>query len=497
MLDDALEDFFTEDDGTNPLRRLPFTNPSPSNQGISKFGPSVLTRTGTRSSDTSESRVGGPSDHSSIASTATFFSRIGVIELSLADVCHFIDDGAALRDARIVSVNGYREPAGPVAHRFIVLHLHRSQRKDIWLRLDRRRGQGISLFKFVMGSGVTKANDRATLSADQAQLVQQASLETSRSLQNRPTLRDLSRLLRIVNEELLRYRIWPENCWFFCSLIQQHLAGATLAHQPDSEWFIESRVNIQHVKLGKGIRERVFQRYWGDMQPPFNPYSPQLSIYPGEPMHPTPQVGIPYPLMELEFPPTIPPGGMTPGYITPPWALGDAEPAQFAPVMVFPDNPSIPFPTAQKFTGVVSYPDTMRGLELGHRPPRKISNTKLDRDDGFPEPPVVITTGGMTFEVYGAGPGNVIDVSHLLALADTLNPASGESVGSYVTADHATPSGSDMMRSEGEDKDDCSADDESFANDREVEMGDEWEWHSHPRTPSPVFTNSDYEYDSD
>ncbi|KAF8315961.1 hypothetical protein DL93DRAFT_2096595 [Clavulina sp. PMI_390] len=45
-----------------------------------------------------------------------------------------------------------------------------------------------------------------------------------------------------------------ENCWFFCSLIQQHLAGARTG------WFVDG--NLKHANLASDIRLRVSSRVW-------------------------------------------------------------------------------------------------------------------------------------------------------------------------------------------------------------------------------------------
>jgi len=62
-----------------------------------------------------------------------------------------------------MSTECYAENLGGVTHRFLLLELRRSNRKDVCLRLDRRRGQNVSLIKFFAFSGVTKANDRVGL----------------------------------------------------------------------------------------------------------------------------------------------------------------------------------------------------------------------------------------------------------------------------------------------------------------------------------------------
>lgn len=86
--------------------------------------------------------------------------RRGVIELSLADVCHYIDDHESLQAVQIISTECYTMPAGAVTHRFVILELPRPGRKDVWLRLDRRRGEGVSIMRVLSVSGVTRANDR-------------------------------------------------------------------------------------------------------------------------------------------------------------------------------------------------------------------------------------------------------------------------------------------------------------------------------------------------
>ncbi|KAF8299899.1 hypothetical protein DL93DRAFT_581750 [Clavulina sp. PMI_390] len=75
---------------------------------------------------------------------------------------------------------------------------------------------------------------------------------------NRPSLSDLNRLLLIIVEELRIYNIWPENCWFFSSLVRQHIAAA------DFSLLSPEKINVKHVELGRDIREQLFARYyWG------------------------------------------------------------------------------------------------------------------------------------------------------------------------------------------------------------------------------------------
>lgn len=85
---------------------------------------------------------------------------VGVVDLSLTHVCDRIDAHSSLRAAQILSTECYAVKAGAVMHRFIVLELRHQDRKDVWLRLDRRRGEKVSLLQFLAASGMTQANDR-------------------------------------------------------------------------------------------------------------------------------------------------------------------------------------------------------------------------------------------------------------------------------------------------------------------------------------------------
>lgn len=75
-------------------------------------------------------------------------------------MCQYIDDHKSLQKAEIVSAECYSVQSGAVTHRFIVLELRREGRKDVFLRLDRRRGENVSVLRFIAVAGVTKANDR-------------------------------------------------------------------------------------------------------------------------------------------------------------------------------------------------------------------------------------------------------------------------------------------------------------------------------------------------
>lgn len=92
-------------------------------------------------------------------SASTAVPNQGVHCLSLSSFCDHVSKYQCLRKAEIISTESFYQSAGPVNHRFLLLELRRERRKRVWLRLDRRRGEDVTLFAFLCASGVTKAND--------------------------------------------------------------------------------------------------------------------------------------------------------------------------------------------------------------------------------------------------------------------------------------------------------------------------------------------------
>ncbi|KAF8310025.1 hypothetical protein DL93DRAFT_2230586 [Clavulina sp. PMI_390] len=236
-MDPAVDDFFTTEIG--PSERSPQSDSS-------RHAP--LYRTATRNSILSTRSV----------ASNIFLPTAGVIELSLSDFCAYVNERRSLQRATIVSVEGYHQTVGVVKHRFVLLELSRHGQKNIWLRLDRRRGKGVSILQFVAARGRTLANDIASLSGTRARLQASATIENSWVLDEQPTLADLNRLLIIITEELETYNLWPENCWFFSSLVEQHLVASAV------DPFHASPTSIKYAELGPSIRARVLARYHAD-----------------------------------------------------------------------------------------------------------------------------------------------------------------------------------------------------------------------------------------
>lgn len=94
----------------------------------------------------------------SLVSNSTAVPDFGKIDFSVDNLCKYINAHPSLQRAEIVATECY-VGKGLVKHRFLVLELRRQGRKDMFLRLDRRRERGVSMTQFISLSGTTGAND--------------------------------------------------------------------------------------------------------------------------------------------------------------------------------------------------------------------------------------------------------------------------------------------------------------------------------------------------
>ncbi|KAF8327463.1 WD40-repeat-containing domain protein [Cantharellus anzutake] len=169
-------------------------------------------------------------------STLSTFSNASVLSIrssgrtfSLKDFCEqVIDKHLWLQTARIVSTSCYSELIKLVLHRFLIFQLRRPEKKDIWLRIDRRAG--ISFFSLARKLGKTRAHDVVQLSGSKRVLTGRARRENIQNFERPPFLGDFGLYLSIICEELLEYKVWPENCWMLCSLLQEHLEASGGGH---------------------------------------------------------------------------------------------------------------------------------------------------------------------------------------------------------------------------------------------------------------------------
>lgn len=84
--------------------------------------------------------------------------------MPLMTLCGLIAQCASLERAKIISVECYKEwTKYGIIHRFLVFHLRRPERSDVWLRLDRRAIAGVTISKLIRVRGRTVANDTVRL----------------------------------------------------------------------------------------------------------------------------------------------------------------------------------------------------------------------------------------------------------------------------------------------------------------------------------------------
>lgn len=96
----------------------------------------------------------------SLESVSTIIPRNGGYGGQLTQLCSLIVLYPALQNARIVSAECYTKSiAIRIVHRFLVLELEREGKKNIWLRLDRRRAKINGAIKFLRDRATTQAND--------------------------------------------------------------------------------------------------------------------------------------------------------------------------------------------------------------------------------------------------------------------------------------------------------------------------------------------------
>lgn len=81
------------------------------------------------------------------------------LRFTFTGFCDKVRSSCSLGRAKIESIECYRQPSGPVMHRFLLLHLKRPGRSDIWLRIDRQLAPNLTLPKFFARYFQSASND--------------------------------------------------------------------------------------------------------------------------------------------------------------------------------------------------------------------------------------------------------------------------------------------------------------------------------------------------
>lgn len=202
-------------------------------------------------------------------------------KLPLDSFCALIPECKSLERAQILSVECYRVQSG-VYHRFLLFHLRRPARSEVWLRVDRRTA-GLKKLIFKFGKTIAKDSVEIGVSKDEligSELCVKENVLTFDESDNPakpfPILGEFKFFLDVIRDELKEYKLWPDNCWFFCSVLQEHL------HDSGSGKYTEGSAIVAHV--APLIRNRITARvYHEPAAPPDN--QKLLELLMEEPQH--------------------------------------------------------------------------------------------------------------------------------------------------------------------------------------------------------------------
>ncbi|KAF9519078.1 hypothetical protein BS47DRAFT_125247 [Hydnum rufescens UP504] len=181
--------------------------------------------------------------------------------ISIKQLCTSIQNSRLERSARIISLMRFEQLTG-FRHQFLLLKIAMMPdgEEAIWLRLDR----GPKLEDSTPRSSVSRFTpcDSATISSTEAQLLHGLHLEMKAEVVfpvDGPTAGDLRELLNILSQESPEYRLWGENCKWFCSVVQE-----SLTHFYSGE--LRSGT-LSHRDLGKKSRRRIAARFLSVIAP--------------------------------------------------------------------------------------------------------------------------------------------------------------------------------------------------------------------------------------
>ncbi|KAF9519108.1 hypothetical protein BS47DRAFT_1337681 [Hydnum rufescens UP504] len=174
--------------------------------------------------------------------------------VSIRQLCTSIQNSRLERSGRILSLIRFKQLSG-FRHQFIVLKIGMisDDGEAIWLRLDRGPKPDGSTSRTLISRFTTC--DSATIAPTEAQLLCGLRLEIKAEVVfpvDGPTAGDLRKLLNILSQESPEYRLWGENCKWFCSVVQE-----SLTHFYSGE--LRSGT-LSHRDLGKKSRRRISDR---------------------------------------------------------------------------------------------------------------------------------------------------------------------------------------------------------------------------------------------
>ncbi|KAF8318616.1 uncharacterized protein EI90DRAFT_2703213 [Cantharellus anzutake] len=160
-LSDSVDDFLENlDEGTEPSLEPALSSdassanaPSLSSISANRFSQMTFSDTSSTVAPTIPSLSSKVTNVASLASAGAFYSKHLDSQpyriYSVRTFCESLLKSARVDDARIMSVERYGDLHG-VPHRFLILHVVRTDGRDFYLRLDRRRDHSVPLRIFAV-----------------------------------------------------------------------------------------------------------------------------------------------------------------------------------------------------------------------------------------------------------------------------------------------------------------------------------------------------------
>jgi len=144
--------------------------------------------------------------------------------MALTDLASYIETGST---ARIVLLRWCKDLKG-VPHEFLLLEVEIKTpgRRTLWLRLDRRSHRDATTSQLI-SSNSASADTATVCEGIDAALFDNTRhrVEVETTFANPPPLEMLCSLLSVLTQESPKYKLFPENCYFFCSVIYENLVA--------------------------------------------------------------------------------------------------------------------------------------------------------------------------------------------------------------------------------------------------------------------------------
>ncbi|QRV98212.1 hypothetical protein RhiJN_26231 [Ceratobasidium sp. AG-Ba] len=177
-------------------------------------------------------------------------------ELKLSEFCQRVQDDRSYASAYVSSLTCYKDVTG-IPHEFLVAHIRRLDMSDLWIRLERVAGFAHAsgwLSRLFPVSSKYQPDDKVKITYEESGLFSQREGVTPKEKLifngQKLSLRSFAMLLSIFADESKVYTLRQKNCWFFCSVMMENLAGMSL-----------NPIQVRNLSLGKNSRTEIRRKY--------------------------------------------------------------------------------------------------------------------------------------------------------------------------------------------------------------------------------------------